>query len=733
MAFVLIVMAVAVGLVGLGAGLVSLGVTAPIASTGGVSPVLSITPCNDGETYTFDSGPGTWTCGTAGHTIQDETVGLAAEPTLNFTGAGVACVDNPGNTRTDCTITGVAGSGVQLDLGNDDVIESTGITEINVDNDTNSIFTETPADQLLIDASLNWPSSDTADALSANGGNCAAGSYPLGVDTLGAVESCTAEAFAFGTINAPLGTDPVADLVSDTLNLTSANSTINVTGTVGTDTVDFDAVDLNCTDCIGATEIADIYVLIAGDTMTGDLNMANGVGNTPKVTFTPATGTAWDFFTVDAGDDFQVEVDTASTETIDFVNVGAGDLDVTIDSLATGGPNECVEADTSGLLVITGSACGGSPTFDLIGSGTNTTAIMIVGSGSELEVGIGGHVEASQTLQSADNDSGATLFECTPVFISGFDIPSDLPEIDIADSDATAAAIGLAHADIANGADGQVVMAGSFDGLDTVTGEAWTVGDTLFVNDSGTSADDDCGNALTNVRPANTDDSVQPVAIVERVHATNGRLQVIVAGHGNNLPNLPDDQIWIGSATNFPTGGAIPDCDATNISRLQYDVTTNALSCDTDPVAAGEYAAASIDGDDVNSNIAGRSLTLTAGAPDTLDLDSEIFTDVKGFVLLDPTDSDDLKSIWRPSNFSVTIVSIYCETDAGTVTMDLEIDDGTPATVNGSVITCTTSGVDDSSLAGDTGLDADERLDLVITTVTTAATLSIQVEFTIND
>lgn len=32
---------------------------------------------------------------------------------------------------------------------------------------------------------------DTATALAANGGNCSAGSYPLGVDTLGAVESCT--------------------------------------------------------------------------------------------------------------------------------------------------------------------------------------------------------------------------------------------------------------------------------------------------------------------------------------------------------------------------------------------------------------------------------------------------------------------------------------------------------------------------------------------------------------
>lgn len=47
-------------------------------------------------------------------TIQDEAVALAAETTVNFTGAGVTCVDNPGSSRTDCTIpggSGVSGSG----------------------------------------------------------------------------------------------------------------------------------------------------------------------------------------------------------------------------------------------------------------------------------------------------------------------------------------------------------------------------------------------------------------------------------------------------------------------------------------------------------------------------------------------------------------------------------------------------------------------------------------------
>lgn len=44
-------------------------------------------------------------------TVLDEATPLAQERKLNFTGAGVTCVDNAGNTRTDCTIPGGAGSG----------------------------------------------------------------------------------------------------------------------------------------------------------------------------------------------------------------------------------------------------------------------------------------------------------------------------------------------------------------------------------------------------------------------------------------------------------------------------------------------------------------------------------------------------------------------------------------------------------------------------------------------
>lgn len=131
----------------------------------------------------------------------------------------------------------------------------------------------------------------------------------------------------FETMDVPAGTDPVADTSTDTLVITETTPLV-ITGDSSTDTIDItvdagadfdsaglieanavalgtdttgnyvatiadagnttitvvnsgtetaavtlDAVDLNCTDCIGTTEIADSYVLNAGDTMTGALTV----------------------------------------------------------------------------------------------------------------------------------------------------------------------------------------------------------------------------------------------------------------------------------------------------------------------------------------------------------------------------------------------------------------------------------------------------------------------------
>jgi hypothetical protein len=77
-----------------------------------------------------------------------------------------------------------------------------------------------------------------------------------------------------------------------------------------------------------------------------------------------------------------------------------------------------------------------------------------------------------------------------------------------------------------------------------------------------------------------------------------------------------------------------------------------------------------------------------------------------------PTATEEWYTVWRAPT-AITITEIYCEVTGGTsIDFDFEVDDGTPTGVNGSDITCTTSGTTDSTLAGDTGMAAGDRLDI---------------------
>lgn len=80
----------------------------------------------------------------------------------------------------------------QLDLSDEPVFNYLKIlSNITINDNVNaSGFTESGSDTLSNDISGN---AATSTALAANGANCAAGNYPLGVDASGAVENCTAD------------------------------------------------------------------------------------------------------------------------------------------------------------------------------------------------------------------------------------------------------------------------------------------------------------------------------------------------------------------------------------------------------------------------------------------------------------------------------------------------------------------------------------------------------------
>lgn len=84
------------------------------------------------------------------------------------------------------------------------------------------------------------------------------------------------------------------------------------------------------------------------------------------------------------------------------------------------------------------------------------------------------------------------------------------------------------------------------------------------------------------------------------------------------------------------------------------------------------FDAALIDGDDINSNIAGRSLTLTSASPDTLDADVELYTKTFSINLASTTLSTTTQAAKFEVPLAFTITNVTCSTDVGTTTIQLD-------------------------------------------------------------
>lgn len=123
---------------------------------------------------------------------------------------------------------------------------------------------------------------------------------------------------------------------------------------------------------------------------------------------------------------------------------------------------------------------------------------------------------------------------------------------------------------------------------------------------------------------------------------------------------------------------------------------------------------------------AGRSLTLDGT---TINADAELYVFKSKIAFEDPTATDDF--FFEEVATAVTFTSIYCKTLVGTVDIDITIA-GTD--INGTDITCNTTGVLDDSLGGDTAGAVGEEIALAITSVASDPTyIMIQLNGTYDD
>lgn len=121
----------------------------------------------------------------AGWIIDDEgNVELADARELDLKSRRIVNVGNPSlatDAATKQYVDGEVSPSVQLDLQDDDTAESSGLTEIATNNDSNSIFTLPSTDKLLIDVSQNWPVADLANSVPEN----SIGSVEISPDAVG--------------------------------------------------------------------------------------------------------------------------------------------------------------------------------------------------------------------------------------------------------------------------------------------------------------------------------------------------------------------------------------------------------------------------------------------------------------------------------------------------------------------------------------------------------------------
>jgi hypothetical protein len=149
------------------------------------------------------------------------------------------------------------------------------------------------------------------------------------------------------------------------------------------------------------------------------------------------------------------------------------------------------------------------------------------------------NIIAEEIIGEYYNNSGATIFKCAAVYISGFNVGADLPEISVADNDGagTMPAVGIVYADITNASAGFVVEFGNPVNLDTTVTEVWSAGDAVYINASGTSTSADCSDTLTSTKPTGASNLIQKIGTVARVNASNGSIEVSGAGRTNDVPN----------------------------------------------------------------------------------------------------------------------------------------------------------------------------------------------------
>ena len=171
--------------------------------------------------------------------------------------------------------------------------------------------------------------------------------------------------------------------------------------------------------------------------------------------------------------------------------------------------------------------------------------------------------------------------------------------------------------------------------------------------------------------------------------------------------------------------GSATDAQVPNTITIDLASAATALAADPADCAANTFA----------QSIA-TSGALTCAGIATADLPTAHKTEQFTYVFFDPAtdlpDTLDVTSVWANRSRAITLTEVWCEIDAGSATVTLNRDDGTPAAICSSLV-CSTSGATCVPAAAEDNVAVGDEIDHVTVSVGAGLKrLTIAVKYTVD-
>ncbi len=335
---------------------------------------------------------------------------------------------------------------------------------------------------------------------------------------------------------------------------------------------------------------SDVGALASGDNVSELTNDSGYLTSAPVSSVNTQTGavtlTASDVGALASGDNVSELTNDSGYLTsapVSSVNTQTGAVALSGDDLTadhTAQNYTATNANINGHLAGIDSALGGSanPTLDGVTDNGNTTTNAINVGTVTTSGNLLADVDATRTIGAentrfytahtdlngavrfkAKNDQGSAITKGQVVYIKG--VSGTVPTVGLAkaDSASTMPAFGLALANANDQAEVQIVTFGNLTDYDTTT-YSLSANDTVFVSAA-------TAGALTNSAPSGEANLIQNIGRVVRADSSAGIIKVGGAGRSAATPNLDQDKIFVGNASNQAVSTALSAIDLSSFNN----------------------------------------------------------------------------------------------------------------------------------------------------------------------